>query len=64
MLQDYIWKACTAPEAYSKHAYGAVCILDMVLEHIWLRKFFQIMNSRGQNLTKAMSSSPLEGIAP
>ena len=34
----------TAPWAYSKHAPGAVCISNMVLEHIWFRKFFQIMN--------------------
>ena len=39
----------TAPGAYSKHAPGAVCILDMVLEHIWLKKFFQIINGPGQN---------------
>ena len=43
MLQGHIWKA----GAYSKHAPGAVCISDMVLEHIWLGKFFQIMNGPG-----------------
>ena len=32
---------------YSKHAPGAVCISNMVLEYIWLRKFFQIMNGPG-----------------
>ena len=37
----------TAPGAYSKHAPGAVCISNMVLEHIWLKKFFQIINGRG-----------------
>ena len=26
--------------AYSKHAPGAVCISNMVLEHVWLGKFF------------------------
>ena len=46
MLQDHIWKH-TAPEAHSKHAPGAVCISNMVLEHIWLRKFFQIINGPG-----------------
>ena len=52
MLQD-LFEKHTAPEAYIKHAPGAVCISDMVLEHIWLRKFFQIINGlirRGQNL--------------
>ena len=44
MLQDYIWKAYTAPEAYSKHAPGEVCISNMVLEYVWLGKFFQIIN--------------------
>ena len=34
----------TAPGAYSKHAPGAVRISNMILEYIWLRKFFQIMN--------------------
>ena len=42
-----IFKKHTAPGAYSKHAPGAVCISNMVLQHIWLRKFFQIMNSPG-----------------
>ena len=36
MLQDHIWKAyCswdTAPRAYSKHAPGAVYILNVVLQ--------------------------------
>ena len=34
----------TAPEAYRKHAPGTVCTSNMVLEHIWLKKFFQIIN--------------------
>ena len=37
----------TAPGAYSKHAPGAVCISNMVLEHIWLKKFFQIIKGPG-----------------
>ena len=40
-------KKHTAPRAYSKHAPGAVCISNMVLEHIWPRKFFQIINGLG-----------------
>ena len=38
-----IFKKHTAPGAYNKHALGAVCISNMVLEHIWFRKFFQFM---------------------
>ena len=37
----------TAPGAYSKNATGALCISNMVLEHIWLIKFFQIINGPG-----------------
>ena len=37
----------TAPEAYSKHAPGAVCIPNMVLGHILLQKFFQIIYGPG-----------------
>ena len=44
MLQDHTWKA---PGAYSKRAPGEVYISNMVLEHIWLRKFFQTMNGPG-----------------
>ena len=42
-----IFEKHTAPGAYSKHASRAVCISNMVLEHIWLRKFFQIINGPG-----------------
>ena len=45
MLQDHIKH--TASGAYSKHAPEAVCILNMVLEHTWLRIFFQIINGPG-----------------
>ena len=56
-----IFEKHTAQRAYSEHAPGAVCILNMVLEHIWLRKFFQIINgpepygykSRPQQIQKA-----------
>ena len=34
----------TAPGAHSKHAHGVVCISNMILEQIRLRKFFQIIN--------------------
>ena len=44
MLQDHIWKH-TTPGAYNKNAPGPVCISNMVLEHILLRKLFQIINS-------------------
>ena len=37
----------TAPGAYSKHAPGAVCFSNIVLEQIWFRKFFQIINGPG-----------------
>ena len=55
-----IFEKHTGTGADSKHAPGAVCISNMILEHIWLRKFFQIINgpgpyltvSRGQNLKK------------
>ena len=56
MLQDHIWNQhCsmtifeinTAPEAYSKHAPGAVLISNMLQEHIWLRIFFKIINGQG-----------------
>ena len=33
----------TAPGAYLLHAPGAVCILNMILEHILLIIFFQIL---------------------
>ena len=46
MLQDHIRTAYYS-RAYSKHALGAVCISNMVLEHIWLRTFFQIINGPG-----------------
>ena len=36
-----------APGAYSKHAPGAVCILNTALEHICLWKLFQIINGPG-----------------
>ena len=39
-----IFEMHTAPEAFSKYAPGAVCIQIMLLEHIWLRIFFQIFN--------------------
>ena len=42
-----ISKKHTASEANIKHAPGAVCILNMVLVHIWLRKFFQVINGIG-----------------
>ena len=32
----------TATGAYSKHSPGAVCISNMVLEHIWLRNSFRL----------------------
>ena len=48
MLQEHIWKASLLQEQYSKHASGAVCISNMVLGHIWLRKLFQIINGPGQ----------------
>ena len=58
-----IFEMHTAPGACSKYAPGVVCIQTMLLEHIWLRIFFQIIWSRsswswtiisqGQNLTKA-----------
>ena len=37
-----IFEKRTAPGKYSKHAPGAVCISNMVLEHI--RKYFPIIN--------------------
>ena len=59
MLQGHFEKH-TAPGAHSKHAPGAVWISEMILEHIWFRKFFQIMNgpgpwtiNQGQNHQKA-----------
>ena len=33
--------------AYLLHAPGAVCISNMILEHIWLRVIFQIINGPG-----------------
>ena len=45
MCSRTIFEKHTAPGAHSKHAPGVVCISNMVLKHIWLRKFFQIMNS-------------------
>ena len=45
-ILDHIVKH-TAPGAYSKHAPGAVCISNMVLKHIWLKKFIQIINGPG-----------------
>ena len=47
MLQDHIWNAHTAPGACSKYAPGAMFIQIMLLEHIWLRIFFQIINGPG-----------------
>ena len=55
ILKNNLSKTCsktilekhTAPGAYIKHAPGAVCISNMVLEYIWLRKFFQIINDSG-----------------
>ena len=55
ILKNFLSEICsktilekhTAPEAYSKHAPGAVCISNMVLNHIRLRKFFQIINGTG-----------------
>ena len=37
----------TAPGACSKYASGAACIQKMLLEHIQLRIFFQIINGPG-----------------
>ena len=37
----------TAPGAYLLHTPGAVCISNMIQEHIWLRIFFLIVNSPG-----------------
>ena len=53
ILVDFLSQTCpsqahayiekhTAPRAYSKHAPGVVCISNIVLKHIGLRKFFQI----------------------
>ena len=39
----------------SKHAPGTVCILNMVLEHIWLKKFFQIINGTGTGCSWTIS---------
>ena len=39
-----IFENHTAPGAYSKHTPGAMYILNIVLEHVWLKKFFQIIN--------------------
>ena len=67
-----IFEMHTASRACLLYASGAVCFLDMVLKHIWLRKFFQIncpepygpgaygpgpFISRGQNLQKASGST-------
>ena len=41
--RSIIWMH-TIPWASLLYAPGAVCILSMVLEHIWLRIFFQIIN--------------------
>ena len=57
----------TAPGAYNKHAPRAVYIQTMLLEHIWLRIFFNTiivqdhmvlehMISRGQNISKKLPS--------
>ena len=37
----------TAPGVYLLHALGAVCISNMIMEHIWLRIFFQIIYGPG-----------------
>ena len=42
-----IFEQHTAPDECRKYAPGEVCIYYMVLEHIWLRKFCQIINGPG-----------------
>ena len=44
--RNIIW-IYTAPGAYLLHAPEAVCISNIVLEHIWLGIFFQIINGPG-----------------
>ena len=45
--QNGTWVLLPLRSSYSKHAPGAVSILNMVLEHIWFKKFFQIINGPG-----------------
>ena len=42
-----VFEKHTAPGPCSKYAPGAVCIQIMLLEHIWLRIFFQIISDPG-----------------
>ena len=57
-----IFEMHTAPEACSKYAPGAVCIQIMLLKHIWLRIFFQIINGSGPAKSKKKSQkSALQG---
>ena len=47
IFSSIIFEMHTAPGACSKYSSGAVCIQIMLLEHIWLRIFFQIINGPG-----------------
>ena len=42
-----IFKMHTAPRACGQYAQGAVYMQIMLLDHIWLRIFFQIINGPG-----------------
>ena len=46
--RSIIW-VHTAPGAYLLNASGTVCISNMILEHIWLRIFFQILDHMVQD---------------
>ena len=48
----------TAPGAYVLYAPGAVCFSNRVLEHIWLRIFFKIINGRGPYGPEAYGPGP------
>ena len=50
MLQDHIWKSTLLQENITNMFLEWLCISNMVLEHIWLSKFFHIINDMVQDL--------------